>query len=664
MRAVNDARAAAARAAAAAAADGGGSGDAPTTTTTGRVDKPPELTAFEAGKEVMDGVRAAHAHAAAALEALLAELGAKFVPRAEERLLAVVHALLTRCYKVPVAHSAPVPAALQRELAGVCRACFSPDSAARHGPLMATYRAAFVADLSPEDNPAFAPTLGDLASRLKAWRATLQATVEALYPSPRRLESESRALAERSFAGAEMPGATGAVYGGHASNDPGGAGTPSGGGILAAGVGGGSGGGGPGGSGGFGGAGGAAAADGPVLIDRIGADVVVVRRHCTTYRRLTFWGSDGRARTFLVQTGQHWYSATGSPDERVAQLLRSFNDALADRPAPRARGLAWTTPAAIPVYPAVRLVEEDPSAATYGEAYETSCARYGRAADLPIIHFKKRVAGPDGRPAPDRGGDLRLAAFQEVEARLVTENVFSQYAYKTLPTPNHLWAFKRELCGQAALSGLAGHVLRIGGRAPPKILFARGSGRLWQADFVPSYDGRGLLDGPDPVPFRLTRNLATFFTAFGVEGVFIGALALGAEALAARGAGTADALALYLREDGGAFAAWRGAAAAAAAAAASAGAGGGGDATPGAAQQPATPPSAAARPPPARDPAARAAVDANLAGALARVRAAAPAAPGEATAAGSVQRGAAELVEAATNPRNLCRMDPTWHPWF
>lgn len=29
-----------------------------------------------------------------------------------------------------------------------------------------------------------------------------------------------------------------------------------------------------------------------------------------------------------------------------------------------------------------------------------------------------------------------------------------------------------------------------------------------------------------------------------------------------------------------------------------------------------------------------------------------------------VQRGVTELVEAALNPRNLCMMDPTWHPWF
>ncbi|RWV99280.1 hypothetical protein GW17_00037820 [Ensete ventricosum] len=30
----------------------------------------------------------------------------------------------------------------------------------------------------------------------------------------------------------------------------------------------------------------------------------------------------------------------------------------------------------------------------------------------------------------------------------------------------------------------------------------------------------------------------------------------------------------------------------------------------------------------------------------------------------SVQRGVTDLVEAALEPRNLCMMDPTWHPWF
>lgn len=44
-------------------------------------------------------------------------------------------------------------------------------------------------------------------------------------------------------------------------------------------------------------------------------------------------------------------------------------------------------------------------------------------------------------------------AYQEIEQRLVSETVFSQYMYKTLPSCNHLWAFKKQFCCQMALSG-------------------------------------------------------------------------------------------------------------------------------------------------------------------------------------------------------------------
>jgi transformation/transcription domain-associated protein len=44
----------------------------------------------------------------------------------------------------------------------------------------------------------------------------------------------------------------------------------------------------------------------------------------------------------------------------------------------------------------VRIVEEEPSYCTYGEAYEVNCSRYGKEADAPILHLKKRLAGPDG----------------------------------------------------------------------------------------------------------------------------------------------------------------------------------------------------------------------------------------------------------------------------
>jgi hypothetical protein len=46
-----------------------------------------------------------------------------------------------------------VPDSLRRELANVCRACFSGEGVARHGALVAAYRAQFVAELNPEVCP-------------------------------------------------------------------------------------------------------------------------------------------------------------------------------------------------------------------------------------------------------------------------------------------------------------------------------------------------------------------------------------------------------------------------------------------------------------------------------------------------------------------------------
>ena len=79
-------------------------------------------------------------------------------------------------------------------------------------------------------------------------------------------------------------------------------------------------------------------------------------------------------------------------------------------------------------------------------------------------------------------------------------------------------------------AGLLCHMLLVGGRMPYKILFARNSGKTFQVDFIPSYDQKGILERTEPVPFRLTRNLHTFFTPFGVEGVFVSAMAAAAQA--------------------------------------------------------------------------------------------------------------------------------------
>ncbi|KAK9813189.1 hypothetical protein WJX72_010368 [[Myrmecia] bisecta] len=566
------------------AADGRAGGGAPgASPEPPPIEKPSEVFAFEAGKEVMETLRSKHGILAATLEVVVTEIGSKFVGRAEERLLSVTHALLQRCYKLPYSNSADIPVTIRNELAGVCKACFSPDSVTRHGPVMTQYREHFLRDLSPE-RPTFPATLGDLAARLKSWKAQLQSSVEDSMPACLRLEEESRALAEQSLTDMEMPGQ-----------------------YLA---------------------GEEVGADAVVYLECIASNVAIVRRHGTSQRRLTFVGSDGSSRQFLVQTGQHWFNIGGASDERMMQLLRSLNRLLDKHPESRRRHLAWHTPVVVPIWPQVRLVEEAASYCSYGEAYEINCDRYGREPDLAIVHFKRKCCTATGQLMADPQGELRLQAYREIESKVVGENVFSQYMYKTLPTCNAMWTFKKQFTVQMSLSGLLSHLMLIGGRQPNKILFAKTSGRVFQADFHPVYDGRGLLERNEPVPFRLTRNLQVFFTPFGVEGVFVATMAVAAQAALAEHSNLDSVLGMFFRDD---IMAW-------------------------AMKRVAGPTFPTAQ--------LKTLVQANVQHCLARLRQVAPPPQAGEALDADVQRGAHELVDAATDPRNLCRMDPTWQPWF
>ena len=57
-------------------------------------------------------------------------------------------------------------------------------------------------------------------------------------------------------------------------------------------------------------------------------------------------------------------------------------------------------------------MEEETSYCSYGEAYEVNCARYGREADQPISHFKKRCCSPNGNLISDPDGALRLQVLK------------------------------------------------------------------------------------------------------------------------------------------------------------------------------------------------------------------------------------------------------------
>ncbi|XP_061345669.1 uncharacterized protein LOC133291419 isoform X4 [Gastrolobium bilobum] len=554
-------------------------------------------SAFDAAKDIMEALRGKHANLASELEVLLTEIGSRFVTLPEERLLAVVNALLHRCYKYPTATTAEVPQSLKKELSGVCRACFSADAVNKHVEFVREYKQDFERDLDPESTATFPSTLSHLTERLKHWKNVLQSNVEDRFPAVLKLEEESRVLRDFHVIDVEVPG----QYFTDQEITP----------------------------------------DHTVKLDRVAADIPIVRRHGSSFRRLTLIGSDGSQRHFIVQTS---LTPNARSDERILQLFRVMNQMFEKHKESRRRHICIHTPIIIPVWSQVRMVEDDLMYSTFLEVYENHCARNDREADLPITYFKEQLnQAISGQISPEAVVDLRLQAYNEITKNLVTDNIFSQYMYKTLPSGNHMWAFKKQFAIQLALSSFMSFMLQIGGRSPNKILFAKNTGKIFQTDFHPAYDANGLIEFNEPVPFRLTRNMQAFFS-HGVEGLIVSSMCAAAQAVASpkQSQHLWHHLAMFFRDE---LLSW------------------------------------SWRPRPLGMPMAPAAggtmspvdfkqkVVTNVEHVIARVKGIAPQNFSEEEEnvmdpPQSVQRGVTELVEAALNPRNLCMMDPTWHPWF
>uniref|UniRef100_A0A2P2JR38 Uncharacterized protein MANES_01G145600 n=1 Tax=Rhizophora mucronata TaxID=61149 RepID=A0A2P2JR38_RHIMU len=555
-------------------------------------------SAFDAAKDIMEALRSKHTNLASELEILLTEIGSRFVTLPEERLLAVVNALLHRCYKYPTATTAEVPQSLKKELSGVCRACFSADAVNKHVDFVKEYKQDFERDLDPDSISTFPATLSELTERLKHWKNVLQSNVEDRFPAVLKLEEESRVLRDFHVVDVEVPG----QYFTDQEIAP----------------------------------------DHTVKLDRIGADIPIVRRHGSSFRRLTLIGSDGSQRHFIVQTS---LTPNARSDERILQLFRVMNQMFDKHKESRRRHVYIHTPIIIPVWSQVRMVEDDLMYTTFLEVYENYCSRNDREADLPITYFKEQLNQViSGQILGDAVVDLRLQAYGDITKNLVTDNMFSQYMYKTLPSGNHMWAFKKQFAIQLALSSFMSFMLQIGGRSPNKILFAKNTGKIFQTDFHPAYDAEGMIEFNEPVPFRLTRNMQGFFSNFGVEGLIVSAMCAAAQAVVSpkQSQHLWHQLAMFFRDELLSWS-WRKPLGMPLASVA-----GGGSMNPGDFKH---------------------RVTANVNRVIGRIKGIAPQFLSEeeenvVDPPQSVQRGVTELVDAALTPRNLCMMDPTWHPWF
>jgi len=484
-----------------------------------------EMYAFEAAKEIADVMRMKQPAQLSLQEALITELSNRFATKSDERLLSVIATLLQRCHRFGLPPRSAIPEQLRKELAGVCKACLSNSNAVAAtgtdaggnnanaggssssgggGYHASKYQALFATDL--DLNGSTPPTtLDELTEKLKGWRVLLETLIEEHYPTTLKTEIESPTLFDISFEELEMP-----------LQSPW---TPE--------------------------------SSEAVYIERVGAGVEIVRRNYSSHRRIVMHGSDGKAR-YMLLTSQ----GAAPSEERVLAFLRNANATLlASHPESRRRGLAFVAPNSLTIYVGqnVRLMEEDPTAAPFLDAYETHCARYGRDPDLPIASFKALCATEEGLT---RDVATRLSAYQQITTTLVNENIFSQYIYKTMvENTQMMWAYKKQFAASAAMSAVSCYLLLLQGRSPGKMLVSKSTGKIVQADLMTTFDVRFQLEGGsggtngESVPFRLTRNMQAFIGPHGFDGAFIASGTAAARGLQSEKSPIGSMMALFLRDD-------------------------------------------------------------------------------------------------------------------
>ncbi|XP_043599030.1 transformation/transcription domain-associated protein isoform X1 [Bombus pyrosoma] len=253
-----------------------------------------------------------------------------------------------------------------------------------------------------------------------------------------------------------------------------------------------------------------------VRIARFMPRVEVVQRHNTAARRLRIRGHNGRLYPYLVVNDAGLGDARR--EERVLQLLRMLNHYLAKQKETSRRFLHFTVPRVVAVSPQMRLVEDNPASVSLLDIYKQGCAKLGIEHDAPIARYYDRLATVQARGAQASHQVLR-DILKEVQTTMVAKTMLRDWAVKTFPGATDYWTFRKIFTLQLSLTCFAEYVLHLTRLNPDMMYVHQDSGLINIAYFKFDVDDTsGELDANRPVPFRLTPNILEFLTSTGVSG--------------------------------------------------------------------------------------------------------------------------------------------------
>lgn len=256
-----------------------------------------------------------------------------------------------------------------------------------------------------------------------------------------------------------------------------------------------------------------------VRIDRFLPTLDVVRGHGICYRRITVRGHDGSLHPFAIQ-----YPAARHcrREERIIQLFRILSGVLARRKESRKRGLTFNLPAAVPLAPHIRIVQDDPAYVSLQSVYEDYCTRQGQHKDEPLRLAANRIQKM-GETAGDRQELVRvkIRILEEIQRDLVPDTIVLDYFRRTFADFADFWRFRKQFSLQYASLTFMTYVMNINNRFPHKLFVSRKTGQVWGTEILPGMaQNNPVFHNAEAVPFRFTPTLQNLMGPTAVEGIY------------------------------------------------------------------------------------------------------------------------------------------------
>ncbi len=177
---------------------------------------------------------------------------------------------------------------------------------------------------------------------------------------------------------------------------------------------------------------------------------------------------------------------------------------------------------------------------------ERDFALRGLDADEPMMIFRRELA-LNGQSDSDQR--VRRQVYDLITRDVVSDRILSAYFTRAIPSADQLLHFKREFAAQMGLASFVSFILSVADRSPHKFAVSRANGRVRQLEMYLQYNANYVIDVTEVVPFRMTRNLTTFFGPWLVEGVVASTLTATAACLARNQEAIKNFLQIFVRDD-------------------------------------------------------------------------------------------------------------------